>query len=333
MEKKILITGGTGSFGNTVLRSLLDDDSYTEIRVFSRDELKQDDLRKKYKDDRLTFYVGDVRDRTALTRAMRSINEVFSAAALKQVPSCEFNPMEAVHTNVLGTSNTIDIAALCGVQSVVVLSTDKAVYPINAMGISKAMMEKVAIAKSRDYPDLNINVTRYGNVMGSRGSVIPFFLKCIQEGRKLPVTDINMTRFMMSLDDAVDLVRFALNSNLTGSTFVQKSPGATIATLIDALSLYFNKDLVFENIGIRHGEKMHETLLSSEEMVRVVDHGEYFEVTEDGRDSNYLNAANINIIREASESLESYSSKNTYQLRPSELVDLIVKAGILEGAT
>jgi UDP-N-acetylglucosamine 4,6-dehydratase len=329
MSKKILITGGTGSFGNTVLKSLLEDDSYDEIRVFSRDELKQDNLRKLYKDDRLTFFVGDVRDRASLKRAMRSINEVFSAAALKQVPSCEFNPMEAVHTNILGTSNTIDVAASSGVQSIVVLSTDKAVYPINAMGISKAMMEKVAIAKSRDYPDLNINVTRYGNVMGSRGSVIPFFLQCINENRKIPVTDMGMTRFMMSLYDAVDLVKFALNSNVTGSTFVQKSPGATIATLVDALSLYFNKELEVENIGIRHGEKIHETLLSSEEMVRVIDHEDYFEVTEDVRDSNYLHSQNIKQIKEIPKLSSSYSSENTYRLEPGELVSLILKAGLL----
>ena len=330
MSKRILITGGTGSFGKTVLTSLLKDESYDEIKIFSRDELKQDDLRKLYNDERLSFTVGDVRDKNSLMRGMRSMTEVFSAAALKQVPSCEFNPMEAVNTNILGTSNTIDAAAMSGVQRVVVLSTDKAVYPINAMGISKAMMEKIAVAKSRDYPELKINVTRYGNVMGSRGSVIPFFLKCINEGQLIPITDGSMTRFMMTLLDAVNLVKFALNSNTTGSTYVQKSPAATISILVEALSLYFERDLIVKDIGIRHGEKLHETLLSYEECNRVVDRGDYYEVMQDERDSNYLKVDNLDSSIKKPTLTEPYSSQNTHRLDAEELLKLIMKAGLLE---
>ena len=330
MSKRILITGGTGSFGKTVLTSLIKDDSYEEIRIFSRDELKQDDLRKLYNDERLSFIVGDVRDNSSLMRGMQSMTEVFSAAALKQVPSCEFNPMEAVNTNILGTSNTIDVAAISGVQRLVVLSTDKAVYPINAMGISKAMMEKIAVAKSRDYPELKINITRYGNVIGSRGSVIPFFLECINKGQSIPITNGSMTRFMMSLLDAVNLVNFALSSNTTGSTYVQKSPGATISTLVEALSLYFERDLIVKDIGIRHGEKLHETLLSYEECNRVVDLGDYYEIRGDERDSNYLNVDNFDSSIKKPILIEPYSSQNTHRLNAEELLKLIISAGLLE---
>mgnify|MGYP006098413819 CR=1 FL=1 len=329
MSRRVLITGGTGSFGKTVLKSLLNDENYEEIRILSRDELKQDDLRKLYQDERLSFIVGDVRDTDSLRKSMRSINEVFSAAALKQVPSCEFNPMEAIKTNILGTSNTIDVAAAFDVESIVVLSTDKAVYPINAMGISKAMMEKVAIAKARDYPDVKINVTRYGNVMGSRGSVIPFFIKCIKENKEIPVTNLLMTRFMMDLNDAVDLVKFALDSKSSGSIYVQKSPAATITTLIEALSLHYEKEFSINQIGIRHGEKMHETLMSSEEMARVVDHSNYYEVSQDKRDSNYLNAVNLEMDIKEKELKEPYSSENTYRLNAVELLELLNATGLL----
>lgn len=286
-NKTLLITGGTGSFGHAVLRRFVDSD-IGEIRVFSRDEKKQDDMRKAYRHENLKFYIGDVRDRQSVNDAMHGVDHVFHAAALKQVPSCEFHPMEAVKTNVLGTENVLEAAIAEGVEKVICLSTDKAVYPINAMGISKAMMEKVAIAKSRNSTKTTICVTRYGNVMASRGSVIPLFVNQIQSGRPLTVTDPKMTRFMMTLDDAVDLVLYAFSHGRAGDLFVQKAPAATIGTLTDALrNLMSQGDITVRTIGTRHGEKLYETLLSREEMASAEDLREYFRVPPDMRDLNY----------------------------------------------
>lgn len=286
-NKTLLITGGTGSFGHAVLRRFVDSD-IGEIRVFSRDEKKQDDMRKAYRHENLKFYIGDVRDRQSVNDAMHGVDHVFHAAALKQVPSCEFHPMEAVKTNVLGTENVLEAAIAEGVEKVICLSTDKAVYPINAMGISKAMMEKVAIAKSRNSTKTTICVTRYGNVMASRGSVIPLFVNQIQSGRPLTVTDPKMTRFMMTLDDAVDLVLYAFSHGRAGDLFVQKAPAATIGTLTDALrNLMSQGDITVRTIGTRHGEKLYETLLSREEMASAEDLQEYFRVPPDMRDLNY----------------------------------------------
>ena len=283
----LLVTGGTGSFGNAVLRRFLDSDLH-EIRIFSRDEKKQDDMRKKYKSDKLKFYIGDVRDYQSIFNAVRGVDFIFHAAALKQVPSCEFHPLEAVKTNVLGTENVLEAAINSGVMRVVCLSTDKAVYPINAMGISKAMMEKVAVAKARSIGNTVINVTRYGNVMASRGSVIPLFTQQIRSGQAITITDPNMTRFMMTLDDAVDLVLFAFEHGQPGDVFVQKAPAATIETLTKALTdLLGVPQHPINVIGTRHGEKLHEALLSREEMVAAQDLGGYYRVPPDLRDLNY----------------------------------------------
>jgi UDP-N-acetylglucosamine 4,6-dehydratase len=285
--KVLLITGGTGSFGNAVLRRFLDSD-LREIRILSRDEKKQDDMRKKYSNPKLKFYIGDVRDYQSVLNAVRGVDFIYHAAALKQVPSCEFHPMEAVKTNVLGTENVLEAAISCGTKRVVCLSTDKAVYPINAMGISKAMMEKVIVAKSRSSSDTVICVTRYGNVMASRGSVIPLFVDQIRASRPITITDPNMTRFMMTLDDAVDLVLFAFEHGKSGEIFVQKAPAATIETLAYALTELLG---VLQHevrvIGTRHGEKLFEALLSREEMVTAEDLGGYYRVPPDLRDLNY----------------------------------------------
>ena len=285
--KVLLITGGTGSFGNAVLRRFLDSD-LREIRIFSRDEKKQDDMRKKYSNPKLKFYIGDVRDYQSVLNAVRGVDFIYHAAALKQVPSCEFHPMEAVKTNVLGTENVLEAAISCGTKRVVCLSTDKAVYPINAMGISKAMMEKVIVAKSRSSSDTVICATRYGNVMASRGSVIPLFVDQIRASRPITITDPNMTRFMMTLDDAVDLVLFAFEHGKSGEIFVQKAPAATIETLAHALTELLG---VLQHevrvIGTRHGEKLFEALLSREEMVTAEDLGGYYRVPPDLRDLNY----------------------------------------------
>ena len=319
----LLISGGTGSFGNAVLRRFLDAD-IGEIRVFSRDEKKQDDMRKAYRHDKLKFYIGDVRDRQSVTDAMHGVNYVFHAAALKQVPSCEFHPMEAVKTNVLGTENVLEAAIGAGVAKVICLSTDKAVYPINAMGISKAMMEKVAIAKARNSAQATICVTRYGNVMASRGSVIPLFVDQIRNGRSLTVTDPTMTRFMMTLDDAVDLVLYAFENGRAGDLFVQKSPAATIATLTEALrNLLSAKELPMQIIGTRHGEKLYETLLSREEMASADDLGAYFRVPPDLRDLNYdayFDNGDVEITQ-ASE----YHSHNTDRLDVAGMEQLLLK--------
>jgi UDP-glucose 4-epimerase len=283
----LLITGGTGSFGNAVLRRFLDSD-FKEIRIFSRDEKKQDDMRKRYNNPRLKFYIGDVRDYQSVLNVVRGIDFIFHAAALKQVPSCEFHPLEAVKTNVLGTENVLEAAISCGVKHVVVLSTDKAVYPINAMGISKAMMEKVAVAKSRSSTQTVINVTRYGNVMASRGSVIPLFIEQIRAGKPITLTDPNMTRFMMTLDDAVDLVLYAFVHGRQGEIFVQKAPAVTIEVLVKALTSLVGKPKhKLQVIGTRHGEKVCEALLSREEMVAAEDLGSYYRVPPDLRDLNY----------------------------------------------
>jgi len=286
-DKILLITGGTGSFGNAVLSRFLNSE-LREIRIFSRDEKKQDDMRKRYNNSKLKFYIGDVRDYQSVLNVMRGVNFLYHAAALKQVPSCEFHPLEAVKTNVLGTENVLEAAITCGIKRAIVLSTDKAVYPINAMGISKAMMEKVAIAKSRNSNRTVINVTRYGNVMCSRGSVIPLFTQQIRAGQPITITDPAMTRFMMTLDDAVDLVLYAFEHGQTGEIFVKKAPAATIETLVCALTDLLGKPKHDVHvIGTRHGEKLYEALLSREEMVAAEDLQGYFRVPPDLRDLNY----------------------------------------------
>ena len=286
-RKTLLITGGTGTFGNAVLRRFLETD-IAEIRVFSRDEKKQDDMRKLYRHEKLRFYIGDVRHESSLHDAMRGVDFVFHAAALKQVPSCEFFPFEALQTNAMGTEHVLTVAIAAGVTKVIVLSTDKAVYPINAMGISKAMMEKLAVAKSRvAAPDTTICITRYGNVMASRGSVIPLFLQQIQQGRPITITDPAMTRFMMTIEDAVDLVLYAFTNGDPGDTFVQKAPSCTIGTLAEAVCSLLRVEPRLEVIGTRHGEKLYETLLTREEMAVAEDMGNYFRVPCDNRDLNY----------------------------------------------
>jgi UDP-N-acetylglucosamine 4,6-dehydratase len=310
-NKILLITGGTGSFGNAVLRRFLNTD-ILEIRIFSRDEKKQDDMRKAFNNNKLKFYIGDVRDPQSISSAMRGVDYVFHAAALKQVPSCEFYPLEAVKTNVLGTENVLESAISHGVSRVVCLSTDKAVYPINAMGISKAMMEKVVVAKSRNLEGTNtvISGTRYGNVMASRGSVIPLFIRQIIEGIPLTITDPSMTRFMMTLDDAVDLVLYAFEHGTNGDIFVQKAPAATIKVLTQAILEMINKPEHQVNvIGTRHGEKLFEALCSREEMFVALDQGEYYRIPADNRDLNYSK-----YFEEGEQDLsavEDYNSHNT----------------------
>ncbi|KXS35309.1 MAG: polysaccharide biosynthesis protein [Idiomarina sp. T82-3] len=322
---KILITGGTGSFGNAVLRRFLDTD-ISEIRIFSRDEKKQDDMRKAYNNPKLKFYIGDVRDYQSVLNAMRGVDYVYHAAALKQVPSCEFHPMEAVKTNVLGTENVLEAAIQNNVKRVVCLSTDKAVYPINAMGISKAMMEKVMVAKSRNVDENQTVIcgTRYGNVMASRGSVIPLFVDQIRAGKPITITDPNMTRFMMTLDDAVDLVLYAFEHGTNGDIFVQKAPAATIETLAKAvLSLGKMDDHPLQVLGTRHGEKLYEALLSREEMVCAEDMGEYYRVPPDLRDLNYSKYVEQGDSR--IEKVEDYNSHNTDRLDVEGMKKLLLK--------
>lgn len=327
-NKTLLITGGTGSFGNAVLRRFLDSD-LREIRIFSRDEKKQDDMRKKYNNPKLKFYVGDVRDYQSALNAVRGVDFIFHAAALKQVPSCEFHPLEAVKTNVLGTENVLEAAISCGVSRVVVLSTDKAVYPINAMGISKAMMEKVAVAKSRSSNDTVINVTRYGNVMCSRGSVIPLFASQIRAGQPITITDPAMTRFMMTLDDAVDLVMFAFEHGQPGEIFVQKAPAATIEVLTKSLtSILGAPEHPINIIGTRHGEKLFEVLLSREEMVAAHDLGGYYRVPPDLRDLNYGKFVDQGEVM-ISEAVE-YNSHNTTRLDIGGMQDLLMKLRFMQ---
>ena len=324
-DKVLLITGGSGSFGNAVLNKFLDSD-LKEIRIFSRDEKKQDDMRKRYNNSKLNFYIGDVRDYQSVLTAVRGVDYIFHAAALKQVPSCEFYPLEAVKTNVLGTENVLEAAITNGVKRIVCLSTDKAVYPINAMGISKAMMEKVIVAKSRNsnVHKTVICTTRYGNVMASRGSVIPLFLRQIFTNTPISITDPNMTRFMMTLDDAVDLVLHAFKNGKNGDTFVQKAPAATIDVLVKALLKITNKeDHAIEIIGTRHGEKLYEALCSREEMFAAEDQDNYFCIPADNRDLNYSK-----YIEEGQRDLsliEDYNSHNTKQLDVDDMVKLLHK--------
>ncbi len=319
----LLITGGTGSFGNAVLRRFLESD-LREIRIFSRDEKKQDDMRKLYNSPKLKFYIGDVRDPQSVMNAVRGADFIFHAAALKQVPSCEFHPLEAVKTNVLGTENVLEVAIQCGVKRVVVLSTDKAVYPINAMGISKAMMEKVAVAKSRSSSQTVINVTRYGNVMASRGSVIPLFIDQIRARKPITITDPSMTRFMMTLDDAVDLVLYAFEHGQPGEVFVQKAPAATIEVLAKALTALMGKpEHEVRVIGTRHGEKLYEALLSREEMVAVEDLGGYYRVPPDLRDLNYGKFVEQGEVK-ISEATD-YNSHNTDRLDIVGMQALLMK--------
>jgi len=327
-NKKILITGGTGSFGSAVLKKLLLS-NVKEIRIFSRDEKKQDDLRKKYNNKKLKFYIGDVRDYQSVLNCVRGSDFIFHAAALKQVPSCEFHPMESVKTNILGTENLLEAAINCEVARVIVLSTDKAVYPINAMGISKAMMEKVAIQKSRISHKTVINITRYGNVMGSRGSVIPLFLDQITNNQPITITDPNMTRFMMSLQDAVDLVFYAFKHGKSGEIFVQKSPATNIKNLVIALKKIFNiPSHKTDIIGTRHGEKLFEVLLSREEMVRAKESKNYYCVSPDIRDLNYKKFIDKGEIK-ISKSIE-YNSHNTDNLDLKTLQNLLIKQDFIK---
>ena len=317
-----LITGGTGSFGHAVVRRLIHEGA-KEIRIFSRDEKKQDDMRKEFKLDQLKFYLGDVRDPQSIKNAIHGVDYVFHAAALKQVPSAEFFPLEAVKTNVLGTENVLEASINAGVKKVICLSTDKAAYPINAMGISKAMMERVAIAKSRtvDRSQTTICVTRYGNVMASRGSVIPLFIDQIKSNQPLTITDPSMTRFLMSLEEAVDLVLFAFEHGEPGDLFVQKSPAATIGDVANALLQIFNSKLEIKVIGPRHAEKFYETLLTREEMVRSVDLGEFFKVNADNRDLNYekyFSQGNQKVLNH-----EEYNSNNTVMLSTEKIIPLL----------
>ena len=323
-NKILLITGGTGSFGNAVLDRFLNSD-IKEIRIFSRDEKKQHDMRVAYNNPKIKFYIGDVRNENSLKDAMIGVDYVFHAAALKQVPSCEFYPIEAVQTNVLGTENVLNAAIYNNVDKVVCLSTDKAVYPINAMGVSKAMMEKVFVAKSRNSKNTIITGTRYGNVMASRGSVIPHFIEQINSGKPITVTDPEMTRFMMTLDHAVELVLYAFNNGKSGDIFVQKSPASTIGELAHILKDIYNSDVEIKNIGIRHAEKMHETLLSKEEFMVAEDLGEYYRVAADNRDLNY-----DKYFSKGSEivELEEYNSCNTHRLSEIELKDLLAQIDI-----
>mgnify|MGYP001342746817 FL=1 len=327
-NKILLISGGTGSFGNAVLRRLLDSD-LKEIRILSRDEKKQDDMRKKYNNKKLKFYIGDVRDYGSVLSAVRGVNYIFHAAALKQVPSCEFHPIEAVKTNILGTENVLEAAIVCSVERVICLSTDKAVYPINAMGISKAMMEKVVVAKSRASESTIICTTRYGNVMASRGSVIPLFVDQIYRGNPITVTDTEMTRFMMTLDDAVNLVLFAFESGQSGDIYVQKAPAVTIGTLAEALTILMKKpEHTIDIIGTRHGEKLYETLLSREEMVAVEDLGDYYRVPPDLRDLNYAKFMDKGEI--AISASEDYNSHNTRRLDVEGMKELLMKLNFMQ---
>jgi UDP-N-acetylglucosamine 4,6-dehydratase len=323
-NKILLITGGTGSFGNAVLRRFLDTD-INEIRIFSRDEKKQDDMRKKYNNSKLKFYIGDVRDVNSITDAMRGVDYVFHAAALKQVPSCEFYPMQAVQTNVIGTENVLNCAINAKVKKVIVLSTDKAVYPINAMGVSKAMMEKVAVAKSRNLTDSDtmIACTRYGNVMASRGSVIPLFIDQIKRGKEITITDPAMTRFMMTLEQAVELVLFAFKNGKSGDIFVQKAPAASIGLLAQALTnLLGRPEHEIRIIGTRHGEKLYEALLTREEMVSAEDMQGYYRIPADTRDLNYSKYFEVGeeVVTQAHE----YHSHNTQQLTQEEMQSLLL---------
>ena len=332
-DKVLLITGGTGSFGNAVLKRFLDTD-IAEIRIFSRDEKKQDDMRKRYNHPKLKFYIGDVRDSRSVAGAMRGVDYVFHAAALKQVPSCEFHPMQAVRTNVLGTENVLEAAVIAGVKRVVCLSTDKAVYPINAMGISKAMMEKVMVAASRNLEGTGTVIcgTRYGNVMASRGSVIPLFVEQVLAGKPITITDPSMTRFMMTLDDAVELVLYAFEHGSNGDIFVQKAPAATVQVLTQALLELMNRpDHTVNVIGTRHGEKLYEALLGREEMACAEDRGDYFRVSPDARDLNYSKFVEQGEQRMTQSTHgEDYNSHNTTRLDVAGMKALLLKLDFMQ---
>lgn len=329
----LLITGGTGSFGNAVLKGFLESD-LAEIRIFSRDEKKQDDMRKRYNNAKLKFYIGDVRDARSVEQAMRGVDYVFHAAALKQVPSCEFHPIQAVHTNILGTENVLEAAVRAGVKRVVCLSTDKAVYPINAMGISKALMEKVMVAASRNLEGAGTVIcgTRYGNVMASRGSVIPLFVEQVLAGKPITITDPEMTRFMMTLADAVDLVLYAFSHGNNGDIFVQKAPAATVETLAKAiLELMDKPDHPIQVIGTRHGEKLYEALLGREEMACAEDLGDYYRVPPDGRDLNYAKYVEQGEARLTQKAHgEDYNSHNTERLDVEGMKRLLLKLDFMQ---
>jgi UDP-glucose 4-epimerase len=319
-NKTLLITGGTGSFGNAVLNHFLKSD-IKEIRIFSRDEKKQDDMRRSYKSKKIKFFLGDVRDPLSIENAIIGANYVFHAAALKQVPSCEFFPIEAVKTNIIGTENILNSAIKNNIEKIICLSTDKAVYPINAMGVSKAMMEKVFVAKSRTSGKTTIIGTRYGNVMGSRGSVIPLFIEQIKAGKPLTITDPQMTRFMMTLDHAVELVLYAFKNGKQGDLFVQKSPAATVSVLAKALMELYDAKLPIQEIGIRHGEKMYDTLVTKEEMIKAEDQGKYFKISPDARDLNYDQYFSTGTSKS---SIDEYNSNSTNLLSVEEMKNLLM---------
>lgn len=327
-NRTLLITGGTGSFGNAVLNRFLNTDHFKEIRIFSRDEKKQDDMRTALNNDKLKFYIGDVRNYDSVERAMRGVDYVFHAAALKQVPSCEFFPIEATRTNVFGTQNVIDAADFNNVQKVICLSTDKAAYPINAMGISKALMEKVAVAASRNLKGTTVCLTRYGNVMASRGSVIPLFLQQIKEGKPITITDPKMTRFLMSLDEAVELVLFAFENGQSGDLFVNKAPAGTIGDLAQALKELCNADNEIKIIGTRHGEKLYETLCTREEMMKAEDMGDFYRIPADNRDLNY--ARYFSEGESDIENVEDYNSHNTQQQNVEGMKKLLLGLPIVQ---
>ncbi len=322
-NKVLLITGGTGSFGNAVLQKFINTD-INEIRIFSRDEKKQDDMRRLYQNKKIKFFIGDVREKQSIDQAIAGVNFVFHAAALKQVPSCEFYPMEAVRTNIIGTENLLNAALNNNVEKVICLSTDKAVYPINAMGVSKSLMEKVFVAKSRLSNKIKIIGTRYGNVMASRGSVIPLFYEQIKSGKPITITDPNMTRFMMTLENAVELVLYAFKNGNTGDIFVQKAPSTSIGELAETMKKIYNSNSEIKNIGIRHGEKIHETLLSKEERLISEDLGSYFRIPADNRDLNYEKYFSQGM---PSSQLEEFNSYNTVRLNEQELIELLESIG------
>lgn len=328
-DKTLLITGGTGSFGNAVMKGFLNSD-FKEIRIFSRDEKKQDDMRKRYNNDKLKFYIGDVRDINSVKNAMHGVDYIFHAAALKQVPSCEFFPMEAVKTNIIGTENVLSAAVDAGVEKVICLSTDKAAYPINAMGISKAMMEKVIIAKARAVEGTGTTIccTRYGNVMASRGSVIPLFIEQIKEGKPLTITDPDMTRFLMNLDEAVALVEFAFANASSGDIMVQKSPASTIRDLAQAVKELFNAENEIHIIGTRHGEKRYETLLTREEYLVSKDMEGFYRVPADNRDLNY-DKYFVDGEKKLSQD-EEYNSDNTYRLSVKEIKEKLLELDLVQ---
>ncbi|MBT5406953.1 MAG: polysaccharide biosynthesis protein [Gammaproteobacteria bacterium] len=326
-NKILLITGGTGSFGNAVLKGLINSE-LKEIRIFSRDEEKQDAMRNKYNNNKLKFYIGDVRDKRSIDNVMFGVNYVFHAAALKQVPSCEFFPIQAVKTNIFGTENVIDSAIENNVSSLIVLSTDKAVYPINAMGMSKALMEKVMVSKSMQNYNIKICGTRYGNVMTSRGSVIPLFVDQIKNNKPITITDPNMTRYMMTLDNALDLVLYAFENGNNGDIFVQKAPAVTIGTLAKALKELYKSDVPIEYIGTRHGEKLYETLVNREEMVRAIDLGNYYQIPSDNRELNYKQY--ISSGSNEVSTIEEYHSHNTKRLEIEDMKKILLKLEIIK---